>query len=362
MSTPTAEETAINPEKVEAIAGAAFGYLAGAIVAGTIWVGDELGLYRTMAGAGKLTSADLAAKTGLSERWVREWLQGQAAAQLIDYADGKFELSPEAALVLADEENPASAIGGFGSFPDQMNELKKVPQGFRTGLGFTYDDGGEAVAVGVERMFAPWHKTMLTTTALPALDGVVAKLEAGGKVADVGCGAGIADIAVATAFPQAQVHGFDTSKIALARAGQNAAAARVRNVEFHNPDTGDGLPPEPTFDLVMCLDCLHDMARPDLVAQAIRKSIKPDGTWFIVDIECGTFEENLQNPLAGMMYGFSLLTCMSSSASTPDGLALGTVGLPEPKMRELVLNAGFSSFERVPGLEHPFNAYYVARP
>ena len=110
------------------------------------------------------------------------------------------------------------------------------------------------------------------------------------------------------------------------------------------------------------LDCLHDMARPDIVAAAIRKSIKPDGVWFIVDIECGDFETNLQNPLGAMMYGFSQLTCMSSSSSTPDGLALGTVGLPEPRMRELVTNAGFSSFERVEGLEHPFNAYYVARP
>ena len=352
----------INPEKVEATAGAAFGYLAGAIVSGTIWLGDELGLYRAMAGAGPLTSDEVAAKAGLSERWVREWLQGQAAAQLIDYADGKFELSAEAALVLADEDNPASAIGGFGGLPDQLYELKKVPQGFRTGLGFSYDDGGEAVARGVERMFAPWHKTMLTTTALPSIPGVVEKLRAGALVADVGCGAGVAPIAVGKAFPAAQVHGFDTSKFALTRAEANLAEAGVKNVQFHNPDEGDGLPSEPTFDLVMCLDCLHDMARPDIVAGLIRTAIKPDGAWFIVDIECGSFEQNLQNPLAGMMYGFSLLTCMSSSASTPDGLALGTVGLPEAKMRELVLNAGFSSFERVPGLEHPFNAYYIARP
>lgn len=359
MTAPTA---AINPEIVEAKAGAAFGYLAGAIVAGTIWIGDELGLYRAMAGAGALTTDELAAKTRLSERWVREWLQGQAAAGLIEYADGKFELSPEAALVLADEENPASAIGAFAGLPDQFNEFKKVPQAFRTGLGFTYDDGGEAVARGVERMFAPWHKTMLTTTALPAIPGLIEKLNAGAMVADVGCGAAVADVAVAGAFPKARVHGFDTSKFALARAEANIAASGLKNVEVHNPDAGDGLPAEPTFDLVMCLDCLHDMARPDLVAAAIRKSIMPDGAWFIVDIECSDFEGNLQNPLGGMMYGFSMLTCMSSSSSTPDGLALGTVGLPEPKMRELVLNAGFSSFERVPGLEHPFNAYYVARP
>ena len=359
MSTPT---MSLNPEVIEAKAGAAFGYLAGAIVAGTIWIGDELGLYRAMRGAGPMSADDLATKTNLSERWVREWLQGQAAAGLIDYADGRFELSEEAALVLADEENPASAIGGFASLPDQMNEFKKVPQAFRTGLGFSYDAGGEAIATGVERMFAPWHKTMLTTTALPAIPGVIEKLQAGGRVADVGCGAAIADIAVATAFPNSRVDGFDTSKFALTRAEANIASAGISNARVHNPDAGDGLPSEPTYDLVMCLDCLHDMARPDLVAAAIRKSIKPDGAWFIVDIESGDLEENIKNPLGGMMYGFSILTCMSSSSSTPDGLALGTAGLPEPKMRELVLNAGFASFERVEGLEHPFNAYYVARP
>lgn len=359
MSTAT---TTINPELVEQKAGLAYGYLSGAVVAGTIWLGDELGLYRSMRGAGPLSTTELASRVGLSERWIREWVQGQAAAGLIDYADGKFELSNEAALVLADEENPASAIGGFAGFPEQFGQLSKVPHAFRTGRGFTYDEGGEAVARGVERMFGPWHKTMLTTTALPSIPGLVAKLEAGALVADVGCGAGVADVVVAKAFPKSQVHGFDTSKFALERAHANVAEAEAHNVQLHNPDEGDGLPGEPTFDLVMCLDCLHDMARPDIVAQAIRKSIKPDGVWFIVDIECKDFEGNLENPLAAMMYGFSMMTCMSASSATEDGLALGTVGLPEPKMRELVMNAGFSSFERVSGLEHPFNAYYIARP
>jgi len=358
----SASATTINPEIVEQKAGAVFSYLSGAVVAGMIWLGDELGLYRTMRGAGALTSEQLAQKTGLSERWLREWLQGQAAAQLIDYANGAFTLSDEAALVLADENNPASAIGGFAGFPDQFGQLSKVPSAFKSGRGYSYDDGGEAVARGVERMFGPWHRTMLTTTALPAIPGLLAKLEAGAKVADVGCGAGIADVAVATAFPKSEVHGFDTSKFALARAEANISAAGVKNVQLHNPDEGDGLPESPTFDLVMCLDCLHDMARPDIVLGAIRKSIKPDGALFIVDIDCKDFEGNLENPLAGMMYGFSIMTCMSSSASTPDGLALGTVGLPEPKMRDIVLKAGFGSFERVPDLQHPFNAYYLARP
>jgi 2-polyprenyl-3-methyl-5-hydroxy-6-metoxy-1,4-benzoquinol methylase len=353
----------LNPERVEAIAGAAFGFLGGAVMAGMIYLGDELGLYRAMRGAGPLSSAELAERLGLSERWVREWLNGQAAARLIDYHDGAFELSPEAALVLADEENPASAVGGFAGFPRQMLELEKLPQAFKSGIGFAYDEGGEAIAMSVERMFAPWHKTMLTTTALPAIPGLVKRLRAGALVADVGCGAGIADIAIATAFPASEVHGYDTSRFALGRARANVAAAGVANVTLHNPDDGDGLPATATFDLVTTLDCLHDMARPDIVAAAIRQSIKPDGVWFIIDVEsAGSLEGNMANPMGAMMYGFSLMACMSSSASTPDGLALGTVGLPEAKMKELVLNAGFQSFERVEGLEHPFNAYYVARP
>lgn len=358
----TTQAREIDMEVVEAKANAAFGYLAGAVVSTMIWLGDELGLYRAMAGAGPLTSDELAGRTGLKERWLREWLGSQAAAGLIEYAGGKFELSPEAALVLADEENPASAIGGFACLPDQLAEARKAPASFRNGIGNTYDDGGEPVAIGVERMFAPWHKTMLTTTALPALPGVVDKLTAGARVADVGCGAGIAGVVLGKTFPNTQVDGYDTSRLALARAAENIRESGVENFRVFNPDDGFGLPATPTYDLVMTLDCLHDMTRPDIVAQAIRRAIKPDGHWFIVDIESGDIEQNIQNPLGGMMYGFSILSCMSSSAATPDGLALGTVGLPEPKMRELALGAGFSSFGRVPGMEHPFNAFYLARP
>jgi SAM-dependent methyltransferase len=328
-----------------------------------VYLGDELGLYRSMRNAGPLTSRALSERTGLNERWLREWLHGQAAAGLLDY-DGKgaFELSDEAALVLADESTPASGIGMFHDLPGQLNVLYRCLDAFRTGLGFTYDAGGESIAIGVERMFAPWSTTALISEALPQIDGVMRKLEAGAEVADVGAGSARAVIALAQAFPNSMFHAYDNSKFALARAAQNVEAAAVANVRLHNPDE-DPLPGNPTFDLVMCLDCLHDMTRPDLAAQAIRKAIKPDGSWFIVDIECSHDPaENVGNPLGAMIYGFSILTCLASSASSEDGLALGTAGLPEPKMRELVTNAGFGSFERVPGLVHPFNAYYVARP
>lgn len=353
----------VDTARVEQIAETAFGYLSGAVVAGMIYLGDELGLYRALRDAGPMTSEEVAEHTGLHERWLREWLRGQAAADLIEYrGDGRFELTGEAALVLADEENPASVIGSFSDLPDQLLLLKRARDSFRTGAGFTYDDGGESVARSVERMLGPWNKTLLISEALPKLEGVVARLEAGARVADVGCGAAVAVVAMARAFPRSEFHGYDNSSHALQRAKANIEAAGVANAFVHDVAT-EPLPADEAFDLITCLDCLHDMARPDLAASAIRSAIKPHGVWFIVDVESSAeFEENLANPLAPLMYGFSILTCMASSASTPDGLALGTVGLPEPRMRELVTNAGFSRFQRVAGLEHPFNAYYEARP
>jgi 2-polyprenyl-3-methyl-5-hydroxy-6-metoxy-1,4-benzoquinol methylase len=358
----TAEAATLDMEKVGAKAELAFGYLTGAIVSGMIYLGDQMGLYRKMAGMGPVTSGELAAATGLSERWLREWLSGQGAAGILDYrGDGRFELTPEGALVFADEENPASVIGGFGDLPDEIGLLRKLPEAFRTGLGYTYDDGGEAVARGTARLLGPWNRTSLVSEALPQLEGVVAKLEAGAKVADVGCGAGLADLAMARAFPGSEFHGYDNSVHALAIAEEEKQKSGLTNVFFHNVAT-EPMPATPTFDLVTCLDCLHDMDRPDLAAAAIRRAIKDDGTWFIVDVACGnTFEENLENPLAAMMYGFSVMLCMSSSASSAEGLALGTVGLPAAKMEALTTAAGFTRFQAVPGLEHPFNAYYEVR-
>jgi SAM-dependent methyltransferase len=299
----------------------------------------------------------------MSERFLREWLHSQAAAGLLDYdGNGTFALSDEAALVLADESTPMSGIGMFHDLPGQFQILYRTLDSFRTGMGFDYDAGGEATAIGVERMFAPWSTTALISDALPALDGVVEKLRAGAVVADVGAGAARADIALAQAFPNSVFHTYDNSKFALERARANVSEAGVTNVIVHNPDD-DPLPAEPTFDLIMCLDCLHDMTRPDVVAAAMRRAIKPDGTLFVVDIECSADPaENVRNPLGSMMYGFSLMACLPSSASAPDGMALGAVALPEPKMRDLLAGAGFTSFARVPGLEHPFNAYYEARP
>lgn len=354
--------TSINQELADKKAELAIGYLAGGITASLIYLGDRLGLYRAMDGAGPLTSFELAGKTGFAERFIREWLNQQATAGILEYrGEGRFELLPEASLAFVDEANPNSIIGMFGDFPAMVAQYDRLPEVFRSGIGFTYDDGGPAIARTVDRGLGPWNRSGLIEMALPKVDGLLAKLEAGAVVADVGCGAAAGIIELARRYPRSQFHGYDNSEHALQRAREHIAEAGLTNIVLHDSDT-DPLPGEPRFDIVLSLDCLHDMSRPDLAATAIRRAIKPDGTWFIMDSRCAaTLEENLENPLSVLLYGISLGLCLPSSASTQDGLALGAVGLPEPRMRELVEAAGFRTFREVP-LEHPMNAFYVAYP
>ena len=356
------ETITVNPEIVEQKVGSAFAAFGGVVVAGMIHLGDRLGLYAQMAGVGPITSAALAEKAGLSERFVREWLLQQAASGVIDHRGGMtFELGPEAALVFADDDNPLSQIANFRFLGPLAGLFMAGSRGFN-GLGSTYDDHGEVVARAIDASFGAWNRHSLVGEALPKLPGIVERLQAGGIVADVGCGAGAGPIAIGKAFPKSVVHGFDNSVHAETVARENLERAGVTNVYFHNSDR-EPLPTEPTYDLVMTLDCLHDMSRPDLALRAIRRAIKPDGMLFIVDIDgAQTPEENLANPMAGFLFGASVGLCLQSSSSAPDGLQLGTFGLPEPKMRELVTASGFSRFGRVEGLEHPFNAYYWARP
>ena len=350
-------------EKVVKFAQEVFGHLAGALVSGMIYLGERMGLYQALNDAGPLTSEELARKTGLNERWVREWLYQQASAKIIDYkGESRFQLSPEGALVLADENSPFFLAGGFCALPQQMALLNELPRSFKSGLGLSYDQFGSEVNVGVERLLAPWFRTQLVPSALPKLDGVVAKLQAGAKVADVGCGAGIAIIEMAKAYPQSQFHGYDIAKLPLHRAAENARKAGVENVHWHDAGV-DPLPVDASCDFITTFDCLHDMTRPDLVMRAIRKAIKSNGTWLIADVHgMPTFEENLrQNPLAPLMYGFSVICCMSSALSEPGGLGLGSLGFPEPVARRMTAEAGFTRFA-TKDFENPINAYYEVRP
>jgi 2-polyprenyl-3-methyl-5-hydroxy-6-metoxy-1,4-benzoquinol methylase len=341
-----------------------FTKLEGAVTAGMIHLGDQLGLYRALRDAARpITTQELADATGTIERWVREWAFNQAASRMIQsHPDGTFSLSEEAAAVLADPDHPAFGMGMFHRLPQTMKALDHVRDSFRTGVGHDYDSHGPEGAVGIERSFEPWNRAFLVPVVLPALDGVLEKLEAGAEVADVGCGAGSAVLLMASTYPASTFTGYDISQHALARARTKLDAAPFENVEFHDP-RNRALPGDRSLDLVCTFDCIHDMAHPQEVIEAIHASLKPDGTWLLVDIKAlDTFEENVRkNPMASLMYGISVLSCMSSALSEPGGLGLGTLGLSEHTAQRMALDAGFTRFRRL-DIDHSVNAFYEVRP
>jgi 2-polyprenyl-3-methyl-5-hydroxy-6-metoxy-1,4-benzoquinol methylase len=353
----------MDPEKLKEFSKLVFGAFGGAMTSSMIYLGDRMGLFRALAEGGVATSQDLADRTGLDERWVREWLHQQGAAGVLDYeGDGRFSLSEEGAMVLADESHPAFGGGFFSQLPSLMAVVEKLPESFRSGRGLPYDALGPEGAVGIERGIAPWFRAMLVPMVLPRVEGVVEILEAGAKVADVGCGGGVALIEMARAYPNSEFHGFDISRHALARAEENRSEAGVANVTFHHAGE-DPLPSDGTFSFVTTFDCLHDMADPASAMASIREAIQDDGHWLIADIKAReSYEENVErNPMAPMMYGASVVTCMSSALSEPGGLGLGTLGFHEGLARQMTAEAGFEHFEPL-DLGHPVNAFYVVRP
>ncbi len=353
----------VDQDRLRAFSGRVFSMLNGAVMSAFIHLGDELGLFHALADGEALTSDALAERTGLSERWVREWLRGLGAAGILEYAgDGRFSLSPEGRCVLADDDHPACGVGLFTKLPRQIGALDRIAESFRTGIGLPYDAFGSDGARGTERGLAPWYRHTLVPVALPMLDGVVEKLERGARVADVGCGAGAALVEMAKAFPRSDFHGYELSRHALDRAEASKARADLANLWFHDVRS-ETLPADGSFDFVTTFDCLHDMTRPDRTIAEIRGSLAPDGTWLIADIDgAPTYEENLErNPMASLMYGFSVLSCMSSALSEPDGMGLGTLGFHEEVARQMCSEAGFTRFERL-AIPHAMNAYYEVRP
>lgn len=344
-----------------------FTKLEGAVTAGMIHLGDQLGLYAAMRDAAEpLTTGELAERLGLHERWVREWAYNQAAARMIVTVAGegveRFALTPEAAAVLADPDHPAYGMGMFHRLPQTMRALEEMPHSFRSGVGHDYDSHGPQGAVGIERSFEPWNRAHLLPTVLPALDGVVDKLRAGARVADIGCGAGGAVLLMGEAFPASTFAGYDISRYALGRAEEKLEASGLLNVSFHDP-RHDPIPSNGTVDLVTTFDCIHDMTHPQEMMAAIRSAVAPDGTWLLVDIKAlDTFEQNAtKNPMASLMYGISVLSCMSSALSEPGGAGLGTLGLSENRAREMAAAAGFTRFRRL-DVDHSVNAFYEVRP
>jgi 2-polyprenyl-3-methyl-5-hydroxy-6-metoxy-1,4-benzoquinol methylase len=353
-----------DPDAVGLFALRVWQYKQGELVSLMIHLGDRLGLYRAMDGAGPVTPEDLAGLTGLHERWIREWLRGQAAAGLLTTDDRAeaFELSPEGAEVLARETASlafaAGAFSGGAATPDVVDGLADA---FRTGRGLTYDQLGPAAAHQTERMLAPWARLALVPRIIPSLDGVAARLEEGARVADVGCGGGAAVRALARAFPGSTFEGTDLSRLAIERARAAAADEHLGNVTFRT-ERAEDLPPGIGYDLILSFDCLHDMAHPDRAALAIRRAIADDGTWLIREIKStGDWREDQRIPVLALMYGSSVSVCMSSAMSEPDGAGLGTLGLPPQGVDALCRAAGFGTV-RLHDFDDPANLYYEVRP
>jgi len=353
---------AIDQDELKRYSFNVWSYKQGEMVSLMIHLGDRLGLYQAMDGAGPLTADDLAAKTGLAKRWLFEWLRGQAAARLLNYHDDdRFELTPVGAAVLADETDSLSfAAGAFsGQIPPET--VDKLVDAFKTGIGLTYQDLGASAAHRTERMLGPWTRKELVPKILPELDGVVEKLEQGAVAADVGCGGGLALMAMAAAFPASEFHGYDPSNHAIDRCREKVKAQGLSNVTLHNQG-GESLPDEPTFDFMITFDCIHDMPQPATVIRAIHHALHEDGTWLIKDIRSAPdFKQNMRNPLLAMFYGFSVSACMSSALSEPGGAGLGTLGFNPQVAAQMVAEGGFSRFKEH-DFEDPSNLYYEVRP
>jgi SAM-dependent methyltransferase len=323
-------------------------------------MGDRLGFYRALAGAGPLTPEELAARTGTAGRYVREWLNAQAAGGYVDYDpdSGRYTLPAEHAVALTDESSPAYLPGFFQIALGTVHDSPRITEAAKTGAGVGWHDHVHDVHEGCERFFRPGYNTNLLPAWLPALDGVVGKLQRGARVADVGCGHGASTILMAQAFPASAFTGSDYHEGSVRVARQRADEAGVTDrVSFEVAPaasySGRG------YDLVTMFDCLHDMGDPAGAARHARESLAADGTWMIVEPAAGDRVEDNLNPVGRAYYSFSTLLCTPASLSQDVGLALGAQA-GEARIRDVVTSAGFSRFRRVS--ETPFNIVYEARP
>lgn len=362
---PASDQQPIDTDAVRAFAFQVWNFKQGEMVSVMIHLGDRLGLYRAMVDKEAMSSMEVSKATGLHERWVREWLYGQAAAQLLAYSKDeegtdRFQLTEVAAEVLANEATSLEFAAGAFTSPVDEATIDRVAEAFKTGIGLSYQQLGPCAAHRTERMLGPWARQALVPMILPALDGVHARLEAGIDVADIGCGSGVALLAMAKAYPNSRFTGFDPSEHAILRARAEAEKQSITNAEFLVA-RGEDLQPEQTFDFIITFDCLHDMTQPKVVTEAIFRALRKEGTWLVKDIRCDEdFRKMQRNPMLAMFYGFSITACMSSALSEPGGAGLGTVGLPPSLLEKMTKDAGFGEF-KVHDFEDPANLYYEVR-
>jgi SAM-dependent methyltransferase len=350
---------AVNEEKLNQLLGKFVADFGATFHAGLVVIGERLGLYKALAGE-SLTSAELAERTGTDERYVREWLNSQAAGEYVQYdpSTGRYSLSEEQAFALADEKSPAYLPGAFLLAVSALRAVPQLAERFRTGEGFGWHEHDHGLFRGTELFFRPGYAANLTSSWIPALDGVEAKLKAGAKVADVGCGLGASTILMAQTYPSSTFVGYDYHEGSIEMARQRAEEAGVSDrVKFEVARAKDY--PGGGYDFVAFFDCLHDMGDPRGAAAHVRQTLAPDGTWMVVEPFAGDRVEDNLNPVGRIYYSASTLLCTPASKSQEVGLALGAQA-GEARLREVVTGGGFSRFRRA--AETPFNIVYEAKP
>jgi SAM-dependent methyltransferase len=349
----------IDEKNLQNLIGKMLGDVGAAMGAALVLLGDKFGLYKTLAGEGPLTAAELASRTGTAERYVREWAAAQAAAGYINYdaAAARFSMSPEQALVLADEGGPAFFPGIYEIAAAAIRDEPKVAEAFRTGGGVGWHEHDPCLFRGTERFFRPGYATHLVAEWIPALEGVDEKLKRGARVADVGCGHGASVILMAQAYPKSEFIGFDYHEPSIVRARELAREAGVsKNAHFERAAAKDY---PGTYDLVAFFDCLHDMGDPVGAASHVKASLNPGGTWMIVEpFANDRIEENF-NPIGRLFYAASTTICVPGSLSQEVGLGLGAQA-GEERLREVLTAGGFSQVRRATAT--PFNLILEARP
>jgi len=349
----------MDESKLHQFVGQMLNDLGGAVSIALVQMGDALGLYKALHQNGTMTTEELAAKAGVNERYLREWASHHAASNYLSYdpPSRKFTLPPEQAMVFAIDDSPVNLVGAFGCMAAIHGNLEKVQPAFKNGGGVAWGEQSTCMFCAVARFFRPGYQNYLVSEWLPALDGVVAKLERGARVADVGCGHGISTMLMAKAFPNSEFIGYDfhTSSIqaAQAHAAENGVSVNTR---FEVAAAKDYAGKD--FDLVTFFDCLHDMGDPAGAAAHVRQSLKPGGSWMIVEPMAQDRLEDNFNPVGRLYYGASTMVCVPTSLSQEVGAALGAQA-GEGKLREVISAGGFRSVRRA--TETPFNMILEAR-
>ena len=356
----SASPKTIDQNKVGAIAFKILNDMGGAFTTALAHIGDRLGIFATMNGAGPLTSQELADKSGLNERYIREWLNAMTTAEYIDYdpTTQKFSLSAEQSEVLSNENSPFFVGGGLQMAAPIIYRTPEIMQAFQNGGGVSYAAFGSDVMTGIERFFRPGYVNFLTNYWLPSVPGLIDRLNAGINVADVGCGAGQALIQMAKAYPNSKFTGIDNDQASIDKATENAKEAGLADRVKFIRQSADALPSDQKYDLICTFDCIHDMANPRGALKAIRNALADGGLYLWTEPNCSDkLEENI-GTVGRLFHNISPLHCMTVSLAHA-GEGLGTV-MGATKARELATEAGFGEFTRLE-IDNPFNQFFVLK-